>query len=92
MICQRLFGISQQFPVYLVEGERTLWDFLGVLSGGKSPSLRRALFPLPPRSAFFGVLSPVNETRHNRLRRGNKGKIRQIKDNLPDFSVKKTFV
>jgi hypothetical protein len=62
------------------------------MPGGKSPSLRRALFPLTPRPAIFGVLSPVNQTGYVRMMRKKERKIRQIKANVPNFAVETAFV
>jgi hypothetical protein len=43
------------------------------------------LFPLPPPGTFFGVPSLVSNAEYYWLIKGIEEKIRQIKDNLPDF-------
>jgi hypothetical protein len=44
-----------------------------------------ALFPLPPPGVFFGAPSLVSNGENYWLIKGIEEKIRQIKDNLPDF-------
>jgi hypothetical protein len=41
---------------------------------------------------LLGVLSLINVTEYDRLKRKSKEKICQIKNNLPDFAVEKSFV
>jgi hypothetical protein len=43
------------------------------------------LFPLPPPGSFFGVPSLVSNAEHYWPIKEREEKIRQIKDNLPDF-------